>query len=559
MGIEKFDIYRGHTVANDAYKVKSFRYNGRFKTPKNNPNWIGSEPVFKPTVDKYCLTADGIFSKEYKTVFGPCFHSNSTTYTCDNEGLRGAVRRLTCVREPDAVGVHEELFRNQYNMGFLNAELDHWVDSFRHKMRAILSDKSGDREDYRSQWTRAAHPKKELRVKAERDILYHGFGGSKKRPRVKKVVYKCKSGEVLAKGKYLRAVGDLTCPGSTACGYYMDWVKEAFSETHASMHSHRARAEFIKAPTKDMLTKCFTNLINPQGLYFSYFSDDSCLGATCVDGTLMCNMDISACDGSNYDPVFNLLKKGMDVDPRFSEDIEMAFAQCKLPCKITSDDYKESVTLNPKFYTLYSGSVLTTSINNMANTLIFLAVSKRYSPLMTKAELIRVIAESAKSVGYLLKVQVCEKVEQIQFLKHSPFLDDQGEVGYFLNLGTMFRGLGTCQGDLPGRAKVPLQERAALFTSEVVRSFVHAGDSVITEALRRFIVDKRIKMKGGDSVWSKGDGPPPKPVPVRAFADRYGITTSQIEELVLMIGQSGYGTVCGCKQLDTIFALDYGY
>lgn len=549
------DVQRMHTVATTALQ-KTYRYNRRFITPSPNVigarYWIGDEPIFPRSDAKYAFFDGGKYSREYKTFFGPVFRSNSYSYTTDNDGLRGAVRRLTCVREPDIPGYHELLFDNQHrNIPLYDCQ---WLDHFQPIMREILNDVELDRERLRNLWCDAPHPKKSLRGRARYDCYYHG---KDRALRVKSVNYKCKPGEVLAANKYLRAVGDLTTPGSTVGGYFMDFVKTAFERPYVI---GEAKAVFVKSPKRKVMVENFANLIQPQGLHFCYFSDDSCLSAQCRDGILRCNMDISACDGSNFDPIFDTLHRGIAVDERFNTDVDNIFAQCKLKCKIRSDDGKYSVTLTPRYHTLYSGSVLTTSINNMANTMIFSAIANRYNPTISKAELVDAIKEAAEEVGFIVKVIVCDRIEEIQFLKHSPYLSDDGEVQYFLNIGTMLRSLGTCQGDLPGRTKDGLEFRARAFTSEVIRSFKHAGDSCVTEALRSKVIASRLKVKLEASIWRVDENLDSQfYVPARAIAQRYGIREDQVDELCHDIREVSFRQ-CLCSDiLDKIFEKDYGY
>ncbi len=530
---------------------KPYRFNNRFLIQSHPMEAWNSETQDVDLGED----APRLHSKEYRSRFGPCFSSNTHMYECNNTGLRGAVRRLTCVRKPEIPGLHEELKNNQDNCEtYLGPALVEWVAEMTRRI-THASSYLDDNVAERRRWTWAKHAKKYLRIKVELDV--HHDGRENHPTRMKAVEYKCKPGELLAEGKYLRGVGDLTTPGSSVLGYYMDTVKECFSQKYYSGESF---AQFIKVPDRDVLSDVFRQIIYPEELSFFYFSDDACFGLKCSDGNFMCNMDISACDGSNYDVVFRTLWKTMRGDSRFVNDVDGAFYQCAAPCVIrsTRDTPYRRVTMIPKFFTLYSGSVLTTSINNMANTLIFLSIKRQLNGrLITKAEVPALVERAARLVGYIVKIDACVKPQQLQFLKHSPAMIDDRIIPW-LNIGVLCRGFGTYRGDLPGKSKLSWRERAKIFNSDVVKSYVHAGEHAITRAFRKHIVDDSYGVQF-EQTELKSIGGSNEPIPLEQLCLRYGLSAAELEELVFYIENSEVGHVVGGKALDVIFAKDYGY
>jgi len=127
--------------------------------------------------------------------------------------------------------------------------------------------------------------------------------------------------------------------------------------------------------------------------------------------------------------------------------------------------------------TLFSGSVLTTLVNNVANLLIARSVYERRCT--TCAE----IVAAAADVGYVVTMDECDKFENMQFLKHSPFVNDDGVVLPFVNLGVLLRSLGQCNGDLPGTRNDDLRSRAQKFTSGYLNCFRYSGQSALFRAL----------------------------------------------------------------------------
>jgi len=495
--------------------------------------------------------------KEYRTVFGPFFMSKTNMYATDIAGLRGAVRRLTCVREPGIPGYHEQLKRLQDICQERLFFLPGFLAEKSRILRGIYNGVVYSAEQLRQIWTDQPHPKKLLRARARRAIWGSGRTTG---PRVKRVSYKCKPGELLPDGKYLRAVGDLTTPGSTAGGYIMDMVKGAF-EVAYSIDGNLMR--FVKTPAKDDLSRAFQQLHNPVKSTFVFFSDDSCFSFRCRDGVFMCNLDISQCDGSNFDVVFQLLKGIMRQDGRFNLDIDAIFAQCLLPCVVRNPFSKERVTFTPRHYTLYSGSVLTTSINNTANSLIWCSILQYCTGDLYMRDMPSLIAFAAAQVGFIVKCIVAPTVEHLQFLKHSCSIVD-GVYTPWLNIGVMLRSFGMCKGDLPGVRGVrrpSVQLRASAYLSDVVRSWAHGGDHLVTDSFRnRFIIEQRSKLRGEEKRTRTFRGAVEYPrIPLEYIANRYGLCEYELEELVALVSSSQFGHGLHTPAVAKILSIDYGY
>lgn len=522
-------------------------------TAKPNSCWRNNDLNFTESRHDACSDRFDGLSREYRTVFGPFFPSNSKMILCDNSGLRGAVRRLTCVREPGIAGLHEELEWNQRHLGYLHDDIALWAGHLKRELGYILSSKL-DAEQERNLWTEQPHVKKKLRIQTRLDIHARGHDH---RTRVAKVRYKCKPGELLKRDKYPRAVGDLTCPGSTMAGYYFDWVKEAFAHRYTMSHGF---LQFLKTPSLLSLREVFENILNPEGLVFYYFSDDSILSYPCSDGVFMANMDISACDGSNFQPIFDMLRDAVDIDPRYSHDVEGAFAQCKLPCVAYSCDFREKVTFTPNESVLYSGSVMTTSVNNMANTTNGISINHELNALdhrPTKAEFSELVVRATHRVGYIVKVEECLVPGELQFLKYSPAVVD-GVVVPYLNLGVWMRGFGHCKGDVPGSSRTPMSERMSVYNSEIVRSRCHAGNHRFHQAFRTHVTDRRAKINIDYRIVSDEVGIQTW-IPNEHLCQRYGITLDQFDELIENIESMTLGSSFRSAVTDRIYAVDYGF
>jgi len=377
------------------------------------------------------------------------------------------------------------------------------------------------------------------------------------------VDYKCKTGEIIKRGKYPRAVGDLSAPGASVAGYFMDWVKEAFSIPY---RDGKYTYTFIKQPDHNVLQSVFHDLIYPTGVHLFYFSDDSCISALCSDGNFVANLDISACDGSNFDPIFNILEFIMSVDDRYNADIKAVFDQLELPCEVRTVHDKilakaGRVTLTPKGKVLYSGSVLTTSTNNTANMVFGLCLKRILGQRsFTKKEFGDAVIKAGECAGYIFKIDMCDNYSDIQFLKHSPAMVG-GVIVPFLNLGTMLRSLGTCIGDLPGKRKNHLYQRAEIFYSDVVKSYIHAGNTSVLKALQTRVIKKTFGLKHirGVIPYLRSSCHIPIDIPDEELTRRYKVGPQDIQELVLYLISSKFGEIISLPVVDMIMAKDYGY
>jgi hypothetical protein len=201
-----------------------------------------------------------------------------------------------------------------------------------------------------------------------------------------------------------------------------------------------------------------------------YFSDDSVLSIRIGTKVYIYNLDISGCDRSHTDALFEAL---LAVTPENGQKaMQTCVKQLRLPVKIKSMSHpKVKTVLQADKTILFSGSTLTTVSNNQAS--LQLAVSYSFVDFVP-GRIEEQITEAALAVGYVVTSFFCEKPEHVQFLKNSPCLDIAGVYRPLLNLGVCLRSAGRCKGDLPGRGD--LQERARCFQSAFLQGcYPHAS------------------------------------------------------------------------------------
>jgi hypothetical protein len=296
------------------------------------------------------------------------------------------------------------------------------------------------------------HPKRKLRIAAFEKALANGdlaypFWVS---PRKAFVEVKQKPEEYAKRGKKPRSIGDLGVMLSLQGFRLTEYLKQAQSQGDYPIGDGHAR--FVKDPSPDTLEEVFRKLLDPPGsFYYLYFSDDACYSVRHQGRVVVYNMDISACDSSHTEVVFQALVDLMPEDMR--ADMQHLVDQCKLPVLLRSvADRKLKVWLQTRMPTLFSGSTITTAINNLANLALAVAMYeyRAYTPVD--------VALAAETAGYIVTVEECSEPEDIQFLKHSPCYDVDGRLRPLVNLGVFLRASGTVKRDLPGRG--PWRPRA---------------------------------------------------------------------------------------------------
>lgn len=470
------------------------------------------------------------------------------------------------MRKPEFPGLHQELCNNQHTFGFRHGEgVELWVAEFRKRLLALLP-AAIDSEERRMQWVQQPHPKKPLRVRWDVDRRDRGLMEDNRiGTELFGVDIVGKPGEALADGKKIRVIGNLREDAAAVLGYYMDDVKSAFAEEFVYKG---CMAKFIKKPSEGTLMEVFLGLMAPEHrLVMYYFSDDSCVGIRCSDGVFYCNMDVSACDGSNYDFVFDTLERAMTVESIHAKDVARCFAQLNERGIVRSTQSSRKAVMVPVSKVLYSGSVLTTSVNNMAEILMFISMADRLGTC-TIEDAPGFIEGAAANAGYLVKVQECRFGEDIQFLKHSPVRGIDGEWHPVLNAGVLLRNFGRSWGDLPGRACHSFVERARAYNSDVVKSYVHAGNTAVFRAFRtRFIVSEtheghrgmRYLEATGRYLGSERVRLGGCEVDEESFRRRYDISAQQLEEFLHVVRVLEVGTAYSSSVVDAFMRADYGY
>lgn len=373
----------------------------------------------------------------------------STVYLPTVANLALALHRQLCCRLPAQPGACAQLYAAQStHLPRVAAPLERHARSGYTEYSAYTDSVTEELTHYAD-----AHPKRAARITAH--ILALQTGTQIPGPRVTRgrVVAGFKI-ELAKIGKVPRIVVDIGVEASLVGAWLAKTIKAAQS-THpyksASLHAH-----FIPAATYADLKRGFDILRQPTVKYTAIvFSDDACLAVCTPNGVKWYNLDISSCDKSHGPEVFASLKRS--VPPEFRHEVEYLYQQLRTKLLIRNPrDPRQKFYITPRHITLYSGSVLTTCVNTHAVFIIALAIAA--ADATTTQEIIA----AAASVGYIVTCEPATRFEEVQFLKHSPAQDVNGEWQPLMNLGVFLRSAGHVYGDLPHTGHHTLNQRAAL-------------------------------------------------------------------------------------------------
>jgi len=558
-------VIRVATVVADEYrfmKSKPFTHNRLFKTDPSSTMFVADDGrIICPSTENYK------FDHTYRTRFFAYTAHNGVIYRDNTYNLMLAFkhRMLACRIPPSTT----ELAAYDWDC-LLADNQQHALIKYTPVLLQLLSSSyEYTTNDYRTaleEWSdhyADTHPKKRLRVEWSTeaidtgDIADHVWRTRTTRPIVR---IKFKKNEWAKPGKVGRSIGDLGVGMSLQGFITMMYYKNAMSSNDLVLTN--GVAHFCSVPSAESLVNVFTNLIEPSTtFYLAYFSDDSCLSIRSPDGnTHIFNVDISSCDASHRS-IFSLL---LDLaPPALKHDVSVLIDQLSLPIRIESselDAHGKNFFLTGQFTCprLFSGSVVTTTLNNLAE-LLFACALDEVDWANDNATIQNQVVAAFQSVGYMCTMQPCHIPGHLQFLKHSPTFDTSGELHAVLNIGVLLRLSGTCTYDLPGRGDI--RERARAFQASLLHGIYLNTHFTLIDRMRRSCssrlpVDLTLAashIDGKDVVRETT----PTYFDDHELYSRYSLFPHEITELNDFLGHAGYGDSVSCTAIDKILALDY--
>lgn len=329
------------------------------------------------------------------------------------------------------------------------------------------------------------HPKRELRRAAYASIIAGDTGAislgstfTSRRTAGSGKVYEVRQNmkmETANPAKVPRVTSDLGVANSIRAGWLPEAVKKSTYSQPFVTPSYELR--YVKSPSITELSEIFQTMIMGSKNMCIYFSDDMCVVVRCSDGVLFFNLDISGCDASNTDVVFNALYDYCSPDTR--QHMSALIGQCERKCVVGYG--KGKLLFKPEGPFEYSGTVLTTVLNNVSSSAIGNHVL-RDLPLDTRTVTEGRVRSRISELGWKVTVERCEFPEDLQFLKCSPVLSQDGLWIATLNLGVIFRAFGKTRRDYPGQGDIG--KRIHSFNRGVVGGLRFAGNHSLTRLLR---------------------------------------------------------------------------
>lgn len=409
------------------------------------------------------------------------------------------------------------------------------------------------------------HTKRNLRIAGGQQLIDDGelAAGSWVPRQTVKVNVKRNEWAKIKKGAVSmpRTVFDLGITSSLA-GYRITKLLKQAMVAPISVEGHEF--EFCATPSFETLTSVFGKLITPPSKsYFVYFSDDACWAYADKGGHVhRYNVDISKCDISHTGALFDELLAL--TPPEGKENMTRLIEQLRSGVTVQSPEDKaikfklRPATGEPM---LLSGSTLTTLVNNLANVLIGECLNRCADQgALGEKDLIAAVAQA----GYVITLERCDNIEQVQFLKHSPIMTDTGDYAPCINYGVALRASGFCNGDLPGRGD--FNTRARKFQHELLQGMFPYCTSGFIEAMKG-------ATHGHQSLGARADAQIAKLTqskhadyterPTTTFLDesharRYGVTCAAMDSFVEICARMGPGDTVDHPVGRAILALDYG-
>lgn len=482
--------------------------------------------------------------KRYRTKL-LTFHNGGVLYARTNANLYSALNRMFTARENDQNLEKELVDLQTLNVRCSDRRLGKLFSQIVEQIKRKFPQEC-EFDDLLGQLKliQESHPKKKLREEAFEYIQKMTL--IKNSCYATKVTAKVKI-EVAKFLKNARVYVDMTTPQSLVGGWLVDPLKNAMKDVDLGWCAFK----FAKCTDEASLTECFTFLRdNAHRPVCVFHSDDAVMQLPCSDGVLIFNLDISSCDRSNTKAIFDMLLNLIPDGPwkfLYERMVQGCLLDLVIPNPSVKNDYIRAKPLQPFEY---SGCNLTTVLNNVALLSIAASIFHAFRSSMTKEQAKLLVPQRAKSVGYLVTVQVCQKFEQVQFLKYSP--SDIVNCYPVRNLGCVLRAVGHFDGDLPGSGDIAL--RALDHVKQVVTGITTGYIDPVSHILRNKFTCSN--PKSNKYQWEVANFV--HTVPYTFLYNRYGLDEYQVDMLSDIVRNVKIGDYVTSPILDTIFRIDYG-
>lgn len=413
-----------------------------------------------------------------KTYFGPHFLHSGVVYGHSSNNYEMMMRRQFALRTERG---YDDWLRGSQEYVHTLPGYDTWIEVVGDRIEKLAPD--CDIQSLLYEYVHRPHPKRKERMRAYYKLRDEGKLEDYEAYCIC-VTFKLKIPEFAKPGKYPRVIGDFGVSGSILGGFLLEYAKKAFIEP---IEVNGLFLVFVPCPSTPALIAVFRDLVYSDKNVLYLFSDDFCFAFNLRGGRrVMTNGDISKCDCSVGDPIFEIARQVLSTEG-MEELASAVIAQCKKPCTLRDRDFRKILTVQPLHHTLSSGTVLTTFLDNMATSLIGLGMNSVLNDLSedaSDAEILAVLEIGASFAGFIVTFEVCQTYHNLQFLKHSPCMAEDGLIYPVLNLGVPMRALGQKDGYFHHKGFDDFVRRSEQFNSGVVKGFCHMGNTSFHLALR---------------------------------------------------------------------------
>jgi hypothetical protein len=486
----------------------------------------------------------------YRLTTGVMVSHTAQIYSNSNQSISTALPRIFGF---DREGKDEQQYFNIQRVFLSTRRWTRFALRFSKELSHFLSDSTEDLQYTQRSFADLPHPKRTLRRQGQLEL---DKSCSWRTHILKTVSTKLKTGEYAKPGKKARNIIDLGVEASLIAGRACELLKEfmtrfKFDNADVNFHGHMSY---------HTLKDAFSRLINPpdKQFVFEYFSDDSCFSARCLDGVARFNVDYASCDSSHYAPVFKELRRITTNLGFFSEQLHAALDQLEANIAVRDSEGKRVATVETNQPLLFSGSTLTTLINNFSQIMLAVKLTAINWQQLTVLEAGSTLRDCARRVGYTVTiVDATDDFCKLQFLKHSP--DTEGEP--YVNPGVFLRTLGWSKRDIPKTCgkRLSYTARANSFEGAKIESFKYSGQTSLFQIMaakynkigRQYDPESYFRLDSSNSrIYHISD---------ESLIRRYGITHLQLNTLKQLLHTSSLGMMIRCEASDVIFNVDYGY
>lgn len=417
----------------------------------------------------------------YYTQCGPCVSTPNCVYANTVYNMSKALYRQFNSRADPSTGQASYLFdATLFALQATNAPAYYRLFR-RYSSYLFLGDRYVDALTSERLHVNDKHPKRRYRIHAFVQMWLAGNLAHWHRLRGRRGYVQMKLKMEMAKwGKVGRTIGDLGVEASLVGAWLTKELKHAMTTAPLEPPGLDLYLWFCPDSSYASLKRAFDLLWDPPRTYtLVLFSDDASLAIRLNGSVVWFDIDISSCDKSHGPQLFECLRQM--VPALYHQDLAVLYQQLRSPCRIVNPSRpSERAMYKPISETLYSGSTLTTLVNNVAVKLIGMSIAeKKVTDEMG-------LQQAARSVGYVVTVTRARCFQSVQFLKHSPCLDTSFSWQPVLNLGVYMRAQGLCLFELPGSKEMGHYARARAHASSIAHcSFPNTHFPLIEMARKR--------------------------------------------------------------------------